>query len=64
MVCLEVDGFDEARRETFMDAFKAGGIDTRPYFCTISSMPMYRQTPFPVSLRKAQTGLNLPSFFD
>ena len=64
MVCLEVDWFDEERRRLFMDELKKQGVDTRPYFCTLSSMPMYKQTPQPVSLLKAQTGLNLPIFFD
>ncbi|MDO9561756.1 MAG: DegT/DnrJ/EryC1/StrS family aminotransferase [Bradyrhizobium sp.] len=64
MVCLEVDGFDEPRRDDFMDKLKQRGIDSRPYFCTMSSMPMYRQEPLPVAARKARTGLNLPSFFD
>jgi perosamine synthetase len=30
----------------------------------MSSMPMYRQEPLPVAARKAQTGLNLPSFYE
>jgi perosamine synthetase len=64
MVCLEVDGFDEARRDAFMEALKARGIDSRPYFCTMSSMPMYRQSPLSVSARKAQIGLNLPSYYE
>jgi perosamine synthetase len=64
MVCLEVDWFDEARRDAFMQALRARGIDSRPYFCTMSSMPMYRQAPLPVASRKAQTGLNLPSYFE
>jgi perosamine synthetase len=64
MVCLEVDWFDEVRRGSFMQALKTRGIDTRPYFCTLSSMPMYEQTPLPVSSRKAKIGLNLPSYFD
>jgi perosamine synthetase len=64
MVCLEVDWFDEARRDMFMQALRARGIDSRPYFCTMSSMPMYRQAPLPVASRKAQTGLNLPSYFE
>jgi perosamine synthetase len=63
MVCLEVDGFDEARRNAFMVALKRRGIDSRPYFCAMSSMPMYQQKPLPVAARKAETGLNLPSFF-
>jgi perosamine synthetase len=64
MVCLEVDGFDETSRDEFMQALKARGIDTRPYFCTMSSMPMYRQPPQPVSARKSLTGLNLPSYYE
>jgi perosamine synthetase len=64
MVCLEVDWFDETRRNAFMQALKARGIDSRPYFCTMSSMPMYRQASMPISARKAQIGLNLPSYFE
>lgn len=64
MICLEVDWLDEARRDAFMRALKARGIDTRPYFCTLSSMPMYEQQPLPISARKAQVGLNLPSYYE
>src|ERR1700760_995721 len=64
MVCLEVDGFDENGRDAFMQALRARGIDSRPYFCTMASMPMYQQKPLPVAARKAQTGLNLPSFYE
>jgi perosamine synthetase len=64
MVCMEVDWLDEPRRDAFMRSLRAQGIDSRPYFHTLSSMPMYRQTVLPVAGRKSQTGLNLPSFFD
>lgn len=64
MVCLEADGFDEARRDAFMQALKARGIDSRPYFCTMSSLPMYRQPPLAVAERKAQIGVNLPSYYE
>jgi|SRR5665213_342154 len=64
MVCLEVDGFDEGRRDAFMANLKARGIDSRPYFCTMSSLPMYRQVPLPVAGAKAVVGLNLPSYFE
>ena len=64
MVCLEVDWFEEDSRDAFMQALKARGIDSRPYFCPMSSMPMYRQAPLPVSVRKAQIGLNLPSYYE
>lgn len=64
MVCLEADWFDEASRAAFMQALKTRGIDSRPYFCTMSSMPMYKQAGLPVSARKAQIGLNLPSYYE
>jgi perosamine synthetase len=64
MVCLEVDWLDEARRDAFMQTLRTRGIDSRPYFCTMSSMPMYKQPPLPVSARKAQIGLNLPSYYE
>ncbi len=64
MVCLEVDWLDEARRDALMQALRARGIDTRPYFCTMSAMPMYRQPPLPISARKSQIGLNLPSYYE
>jgi len=64
MICLEVDWLDEPRRDVFMQALKNRGIDTRPYFCTMSSMPMYKQSPLPISVRKAQVGLNLPSYYE
>jgi perosamine synthetase len=64
MVCLEVDWLDEARRDAFMRALGARGIDTRPYFCALSSMPMYQHRPQPVAARKSQIGLNLPSYYE
>ena len=64
MICLEVDWLDEPRRGAFMQALRTRGIDTRPYFCTMSSMPMYRQRPLPVATVKSQIGLNLPSYYE
>jgi perosamine synthetase len=64
MICLEVDWLDEPRRDVLMQKLRERGIDTRPYFCTMSSMPMYKQEPLPISARKAQIGLNLPSYFE
>src|SRR5216683_2539403 len=64
MICLEVDWLDETRRGAFMQALKARGIDTRPYFCAMSSMPMYKQASLPISARKSQIGLNLPCYYE
>jgi perosamine synthetase len=64
MICLEVDWFDDAHRDAFMQTLKTRGIDSRPYFCTMSSMPMYSQAPLQVSANKSQIGLNLPSYYE
>ena len=64
MVCLEVDWLDETCQNAFMQSLRERGIDSRPYFHTLSSMPMYEQVSLPVAARKSRTGLNLPSFFD
>src|SRR5207237_4152141 len=64
MVYLEVYWFGEGGRDAFMGALKSRGIDSRPYFWAMSSLPMYRQAPLPVAARKAQIGVNLPSFYE
>jgi perosamine synthetase len=62
MVCLEVDWFDEANKATFVKALRDLGIDTRPYFCNVSAMPMYQREPAPVAKLKSRIGLNLPTY--
>jgi len=47
-----------------MQALKARGIDTRPIFVAMSSMPMYKQASLTISARKSQIGVNLPSYYD
>src|ERR1700678_3044943 len=37
MICLEVDWLNEPRRDVLMRKLRERGIDTRPYFCTLSS---------------------------
>jgi perosamine synthetase len=64
MVCLEVNGFDEDRRDAFAGGLRQRGIDSRPYFRPLSSMPMYAQAPLPTAARKSAIGLTLPTYFD
>lgn len=64
MTCLEVDHFDEDSRAEFIADLKQCGIDTRPYFCAMSAMPMFDAKYNPVARRKAEIGLNLPTFID
>jgi perosamine synthetase len=64
MICLEIEGFDESKRDAFMKELKSKNIDSRPYFYPISDMPMYERAQTPVTHRVYQRGINLPSFFD
>jgi len=66
MVCLSADKWDEASRSAFMGALKERGVDSRPFFCPMSDMPMYesRKIRTPISHELAYKGVNLPSFGD
>lgn len=64
MVCLELSGYDEKRRDEFIRKLKEKNIDSRPYFYPVSHMPMYDDVVTPITQRFFQKGLNLPSYFD
>ena len=64
MVCLEVDGMNEASRQSLMANLRARGVDSRPYFYPVSDMPMYRNADTPVAHRVSPRGINLPTFVD
>lgn len=63
MVCLEVDWFDQISRANFIAALRNRGIDSRPYFYPVSSMPMYFGHTPPIAARKSMIGLNLPTYY-
>lgn len=64
LVCLEIDCFDFESRESFMNALKNKGVDSRPYFYPVSSMPMYEKTnKNPITYKKSVIGLNLPTYY-
>lgn len=64
MVCLEMYGVDEPRREEIMSRLKVAGVDTRPFFYPISDMPMYQRADTPVAHEVSSRGINLPSYTD
>jgi perosamine synthetase len=66
MVCLSAEAWDDASRSAFMIALKERGVDSRPFFCPMSDMPMYasRKIRSPVSRELAYKGINIPSFGD
>jgi perosamine synthetase len=62
MVCVEIEGLNDERRQSLMKDLKTRGIDSRPYFYPVSDMPMYSRADTPVAHRISPTGLNLPSY--
>ena len=60
-IVLEEGG--EAARNRVMATLKQSGVDSRPFFRPISSLPMYRnrKKQNPVAYELASQGINLPS---
>ncbi|MBW7892879.1 MAG: DegT/DnrJ/EryC1/StrS family aminotransferase, partial [Chitinophagaceae bacterium] len=64
LVCLEIENYDEEQRDAFIKRLKELGIDSRPYFYPMSSMPYLQTANTPVAHSISQKGLNLPTYFD
>lgn len=64
LICAQLDGYDEIKREELMKKLKEQGVDTRPFFYPMSMMPMYSRADNPVSYDIYKKGINLPTFFD
>ncbi len=64
LICMEVEKFDEQKRDTFIRLLKDEGVDSRPYFYPMSSMPYFAKANTPVSYEVYGKGLNLPTYFD
>jgi perosamine synthetase len=64
MVCLEIEGYTEVKRDEFISKLKVKGVDSRPYFYPVSDMPIYESAETPVTHKICQRGINLPSYFD
>ncbi len=49
-------------RDELIPALREQGIDSRPFFHPLDTLPPYRsEHPLPVALRLGRCGLNLPS---
>lgn len=63
--CLLLDAGGEPERDALMAALAERGIDTRPFFYPMHTLPMYSdqgaERDFPVADSVAARGLNLPS---
>jgi perosamine synthetase len=63
--CLLLREGGEAERDALMATLAAQGIETRPFFYPVHTLPMYREEAargsFPVAESLAARGINLPS---
>jgi perosamine synthetase len=64
MVCMEVVGYSRLERDNLILRLKEHGIETRPFFYPLSSMPMFTDSFNPIAQLASERGLNLPSYFD
>lgn len=65
MFSAVLNGADEKKRDGVMQRLLELGIETRPFFYPMHTMPPYRHlqpdSEFPVALRLCSQGINLPS---
>jgi perosamine synthetase len=62
MYSVLVDEAYGLTRDELIPALRERGIDSRPFFHPLDTLPPYRsETPCPVALRLSQQGINLPS---
>ncbi len=63
MTSIVLDEGGSQRRDRVMLMLKQAGVDSRPFFRPLSSLPMYqsRRDQNPVAYQTAEQGINLPS---
>lgn len=66
LVCAVLNKNAEISRDDMMKRLKKTGIDTRPFFYPLSSLPMYNHLKYKnfVTMDISKRGLNLPSSFN
>lgn len=62
IICLVLDDFTCEDRDKLQANLYNEGIDSRPFFYSMSELPMYKQKPNPVSKKLSKSGINLPTY--
>lgn len=62
MTCVLLEGVDRDARDQIMATMKSMGVDSRPFFFPLSTMPMYASAVGKVAADLSARGLNLPTF--
>lgn len=64
LICAEIDGYDEEKRDQLIGKLKSQGIDSRPFFYPMSDMPYLKKADTPITHAVFGKGINLPTYFD
>jgi perosamine synthetase len=62
MVCAVVDTLDRNGRDSVIAKMRENGVDARPFFYPVSSLPMYESRSNPTAYKLSECGFNLPTF--
>jgi perosamine synthetase len=62
MTCAVVEGISRIKRDNVIKIMRDKGVDVRPFFFPMSSMPMYKNSNNPNSYKLSECGFNLPTF--
>ena len=63
-IALQINGFVEKERDKLIKSLYKKGIEARPFFYPISSMPMYRKKNNSVARKSSAQGVCLPTFYE
>lgn len=62
MYSILIENYDDRNRDTLLENLLEKGVETRPFFYPIHTMPIYKQSgEFSIAEKLSQEGLNLPS---
>lgn len=63
ITCVLIEGLNHEKRDLLQKELLANGIDSRPFFYPVSSLPMYKaDIQHRVTYELSNTGLNLPTY--
>lgn len=62
ITCLVIQDFNSSQRDELLLQLSNKGIDTRPFFYPLSTLPMYERATCGTALRISSQGLNLPTY--
>jgi perosamine synthetase len=62
MVCAVIDKLKRSQRDSIIANMRENGVDARPFFYPVSSLPMYETRDNATAYKLSECGFNLPTF--